>query len=87
MAIDQGLEDILDETIKALSDFDLAKLLVLEQRIAAIPLTRLSYPQDGSVPILSKKRQLEIILRNCETNLDALKRLHARNLRNQWAHQ
>jgi hypothetical protein len=28
---------------------------------------------------------LEIVLQNCQVNLDALTRLHARNMRKQWA--
>jgi hypothetical protein len=85
MAIDQGLANILDEAITALGDFDLAKLLALEQRIAAVSQSDVGYERDGIGLILSKKLQLEILLHNCQTNLDVLTRLHARNLRNQWA--
>jgi hypothetical protein len=85
MAIDQGLANILDEAIMALSDFNLAKLLALEQRIAAVSQCNVEYERDGIGLILSKKRQLEILLQNCQTNLDVLTRLHARNLRTQWA--
>jgi hypothetical protein len=85
MAIDQDLANILDEAIAALSDFDLTKLLALEQRIAAVSQGNVGYERDGIGLILSKKRQLEILLQNCQTNLDVLTRLHARSLRNQWA--
>jgi hypothetical protein len=85
MAIDQGLANILDEAIMALSDFNLAKLLALEQRIAAVSQGNVEYERDGIGLILSKKRQLEILLQNCQTNLDVLTHLHVRNLRNQWA--
>jgi hypothetical protein len=85
MAIDQALAEVLNETINALSSLDLAKLDALEQRIVLLAGSYPQYESDGSGLVLPKKRQLEIILQNCKANLDALTRLHARNMRNQWA--
>jgi hypothetical protein len=85
MVIDRALVDILEETADALSTLDLEKLNALEQRIVLIAESDTKFARDGIGLVLQKKRQLEIILQNCQINLDALNRLHARNMRNQWA--
>lgn len=85
MTINCALTDILDEASTALSDFDLGKLLILEQRIAVLAETDVRYESDDICLIRVKKRQLDILLQNTRTNLDTLTRLHARNTRNQWA--
>jgi len=82
---DQPVVDILDETVKALSNLDFAKLEALEQRIVTLAESDVRFERDDSGLLLLKKRQLEIILQNCQANLEALTRLHARNMRNQWA--
>ena len=85
MAIDQALVEVLDETVKALGKLDLSELQALEQRISVLAKDGAQY---GSVDIglaVSTRHQLEIILQNFQINLDALTRLHARNMRNQWA--
>jgi primosomal protein N'' len=84
MEIDQALADILDETVEALSNLDSAKLHVLTQRIAVFAEANMNHERDDIDLVLLKKRRLEIMLQNCQTNLDALTRLHARNMRNQW---
>ena len=85
MTINCALTDILDEASTALSDFDLGKLLILEQRIAVLAETDVRYESDDICLIRVKKRKLDILLQNTRTNLDTLTRLHARNTRNQWA--
>ena len=85
MMTDQPVVDILDETVKALSNLDFAKLEALEQRIVTLAESDVRFERDDSGLLLLKKRQLEIILQNCQANLEALTRLHARNMRNQWA--
>ena len=85
MAIDQTLVDILDETVEALSNLDLEKLNALEQQIVLLAESNVNFAKDSIGLVLPKKRQLEIVLQNCQVNLDALTRLHARNMRNQWA--
>jgi hypothetical protein len=85
MTINQALTEILDETVKALRDLDSDALEALEQRIDALAKATESYEPDNVGLTLAKKRLLEIVLQNCQVNLEALTRLHARNMRNQWA--
>jgi hypothetical protein len=85
MAIDQTLADILDETAEALSKLDLEKLNALEQRIVLLADSHADFAIERIGLVLPKKSQLQILLQNCQVNLDALTRLHARNMRNQWA--
>jgi hypothetical protein len=85
MAISRTLVDILEETAAALSTWNLEKLNALEQRIVLLAGSNTKFARDGLNEALERKRQLEIILKNCQINLDALNRLHARNMRNRWA--
>lgn len=85
MAINQALADILDETVAALSDLDSEALYALEQRIVVLADSDETFERDVVGVVLAKKRLLEIVLQNCQVNLDALTRLNARNMRNQWA--
>ena len=85
MPINQALADILDETVAALSDLDSDALGALEQRIVTLAESDETFERDAMGLILAKKRRLDIVLQNCQVNLDALTRLHARNMRNQWA--
>jgi hypothetical protein len=85
MPINQVLADILDETVAALSDLDSEALHALEQRIVMLSESAETFERDVVGVVLTKKQLLEIVLQNCQVNLDALTRLHARNMRNQWA--
>jgi hypothetical protein len=85
MAINQALADILDEAVVALRDLDSDALHALEQRIVTLAESSEKYERDDVGLVLAKKRLLEIVLQNCQVNLDALARLHARNMRKQWA--
>jgi hypothetical protein len=85
MTIDQSLIDILDQTIEALSKLDLEKLTALEQRIVSLEELNANLATESIGLVLPKKRQLQIFLQHCQVNLDALTRLHARSMRNQWA--
>jgi hypothetical protein len=85
MACEQSLAGVLDETAEALSHLDLIKLQGLEQRILLLAQSSARLETNGIDVLLSKRRRLEIILQNCKGNLDALRRLHARNARKQWA--
>jgi hypothetical protein len=85
MTIDQDLAEILDETVNALSSLDSVKLGVLEQRIVALSKSNPRYDRDTIGLVLPRKCQLEIILQNFQANLDALSRLHSRNMRIRWA--
>jgi hypothetical protein len=85
MPINQAFADILDETVAALSDLNLEALRALEQRTVMLAESAETFERDAVSVVLAKKRLLEIVLQNCRVNLDALTRLHARNMRNQWA--
>ena len=85
MTINQALTEILDETVKGLRDLDSDALEALEHRIVALAKSGEGYDRDDAGLILAKKRLLEIVLQNFQVNLDALTRLHSRNMRKQWA--
>jgi hypothetical protein len=85
MMRDQTLVDILDETVEALSRFDSTKLHHLERRIVMFAESQANHGELSVRLLLSKKQALEIMLQNCQINLGVLARLHARNMRNQWA--
>ena len=85
MTINQTLAEVLDETIKAVAILDPAKLQILEQQMVSLAKSNVKYDKDQIRIALLKKRQLEIILQSFQVNLDALTRLHVRNMRNQWA--
>jgi hypothetical protein len=85
MPADQTLANILDETIIALSNLDSDRLQILEKQIVVLSNSTLKYTTDHAGSILQKKQSLETFLQNCATNLGVLKRLHAKNMRNQWA--
>jgi len=85
MTINRAIADILDETVTALRDLDSDALHALKQQIVTLAESSEKFDPDHAGLILSKKRLLEIVLQNCQVNLDALTRLHARNMRNQWA--
>jgi hypothetical protein len=78
----QLLADILDETVKALTELDLASLHSLKRRITALADHGVLGDDIGLA--LPNKNLLEIVLRNCEANLKTLQHLHLRNTRNQW---
>ena len=85
MATNGALADILDKTVFALRDLDSDALDALKQQIVTLEASNEKFEPDDAGLILSKRRLLEIVLQNCQVNLDALTRLHARNMRKQWA--
>jgi primosomal protein N'' len=86
MALNQAVADVLDETIQALTFLDFNKLQVLEKRISALAKSDARCSKDSIHLIQTKKRLLKLILQSCEANLNALNRLHEKNMRDQWAH-
>ncbi len=86
MANDQTATDMLDETIRAITMLDLNRLKTLEEKISAMAQYSITCGKGGINTILAKKHLLDLILQNCESNLDILNRLHGRNTREQWAH-
>jgi hypothetical protein len=85
MSTSVALADILDQTVAAFRELDLDALEALEKQIVTLAEASARFELDEAGPILSKKRLLEFLLQNCQVNLDALTKLHARNLREQWA--
>ena len=85
MSTNVALADILDRTVAALRDLDSDALEALEKQIVAPAEAGARFELDDAGPTLSKKRLLEFLLQNCQVNLDALTKLHAKNLREQWA--
>ena len=85
MATNGALADILDKTVFALRDLDSDALDALKQQIVTLEASNEKFEPDDAGLILSKRRLLEIVLQNCQVNLDALTRLHAGNMRKQWA--
>jgi hypothetical protein len=85
MTASRTLADILDKTVTALRDLDSDALLALKQQIVTLEESSEKFEPDDAGLILSKRRLLEIVLQNCQVNLDALTRLHAGNMRKQWA--
>jgi hypothetical protein len=86
MPIDQAVADVLDATIQALTFMDFDRLHALERQISEFANSGAKCGEDSVNLILAKKRLLELVLQNFETNLKALNRLHGRNTRDQWAH-
>jgi hypothetical protein len=86
MGIDQAMSDVIDQTIQALTLHDLNKLQALERRVSEMAESNVAWNGDIHLSLLAKKRLLELILQNYKSNLDALSRLHRRNMRDQWAH-
>jgi ribosomal protein L16 Arg81 hydroxylase len=85
MTTNGALADILDKTVTALGDLDSDALDALKQQIVTLAESGEKFQHDDAGLVVSKRRLLEIVLQNCQVNLDALTRLHARNMRNQWA--
>jgi len=86
MTNDQAAADILDETIRAITVLDLNRLNTLEEKISAMAQYSITCSKGGINTILAKKHLLDLILQNCESNLETLNRLYGRNTREQWAH-
>ena len=86
MPIDQAVADVLDATIQALTFMDFDRLHALERQISELANSGDKCSEDSVNLILAKKRLLELVLQDFETNLKALNRLHGRNTRDQWAH-
>jgi hypothetical protein len=86
MANDQAAADILEETIRAITMLDLNQLKTLEEKISVMAQYSITCGKGGINTILAKKHLLDLILQNCESNLDILNRLHGRNTREQWVH-
>lgn len=89
MQTEQDVTEILDEAIRALTVLDLNRLEELETRISLMAnagMLRSSASPADIGKVSEKKRLLGMLLEHCRSNLDALQRLHAKNMEGQWAH-
>jgi hypothetical protein len=83
---DQAVAEALDETVQAITVLDLNRLKTLEEKISVLAQYSITWGKGGINAMLAKKHLLDLILRNCEANLDSLKQLNGRDTRDQWAH-
>lgn len=86
MATCRAVADALDETIRALAVLDLDTLQTMEERMMTLAQSTLVEDEVGIGSILAKKRVLELVLYQSESNLNALRRLYGRNMRDLWEH-
>jgi hypothetical protein len=84
MVIDQAVSDVLDETIQALTLMDLNRLQAIEKRAVELAKSGVIMSRNR-LNSISPKKNLLGLLQSCESNLDALNRLHGRNTRDQWS--
>jgi hypothetical protein len=85
MNSDEAIVAILNDTVIALSKFDFAKLQSLEREILNFVGSGIKFDEDCACLIMRQRYVLEILLKNCEVNLNTLKRLNSRDAGNQWA--
>jgi hypothetical protein len=87
MRIEQVLGEALDQTIHALAMLDLDALESIEQRLTTLAPSRRvgdEIDADCMVSLIARKCVLEQVLYHSELNLNALRRLHGRNMRDLW---
>jgi hypothetical protein len=86
MTTDHALVDLLDETITALAMMDAEKLEALGERVELLSQTNVVCGWDKGTKALAKKRVLEMLLVNSESNLRLLERLYERGATVRWQH-
>jgi hypothetical protein len=86
MTTDHVLVDLLDETIAALALMDAEKLETLGERVELLSQVNVVCGRDDGKNALAKKRVLEVLLENSESNLRLLERLYERGATVQWEH-
>jgi hypothetical protein len=86
MTTDRVLVDLLDETIAALAMMDAEKLEALGGRVELLSQANVICSRDNGKNALAKKRVLEILLENSESNLRLRERLYERGTTVQWEH-
>ena len=80
------LVDLLDETIAALALMSAEKLEALGERVELLSQVNAVCSRDNRKKALAKKRVLEILLENSESNLRLRERLYERGTTVQWEH-
>ena len=79
---EQSVAALLDETIAALSEFDLERLLSLEEKMLLLANSGIT---GGSIPSLVERQQiLGRLLEATQSNVAGLVRLHQRNGADAW---
>jgi hypothetical protein len=86
MTTDCALADLLDETIAALAMIDAEKLEALGERAELLSRVNVVYSRDKGIKALAKKRVLEMLLVNSESNLRLIERLYERGATVRWQH-
>ena len=86
MTTDHILADLLDKTIAALAVMDAEKLEALGERVELLSQVNVFCGRDNWTKALTRKRVLEILLENSESNLRLLERLYKRGTTVQWEH-
>lgn len=86
MTTGQAVEDVLDETLKALASLDLESLQAQEAQVAVLAQSDLILDGLSRASVLMKKRVLELVLHKSASNLNALNRLYGRDTRDSWGH-
>lgn len=83
---EQGLADLLDETIAALAMIDAEKLEELGERVELLSQISVICNKDKETKALAKKQVLEMLLVSSESNLRMLERLYERGVTVRWQH-
>ena len=81
----EAITSILDETVRALTRFDVAKLQSLDRQISEFAGVKIDFDRESANRLMQQRSLLRILLQNCKTNLDVLGRLHDRTARDPWA--
>ena len=86
MTTDHTLADLLDETIAALAKMDAERLEALGEKVELLSQVSVVCGRDKGMKALAKKRVLEMLLVNSESNLRLLERLYERGANVRWQH-
>jgi flagellar biosynthesis/type III secretory pathway chaperone len=79
---EQSVAALLDETIAALSEFDLERLLSLEEKTLLLTNSGIT---GGSIPSLVERQQILVrLLEATQSNIAGLARIHQRDGANAW---
>jgi hypothetical protein len=86
MTTDHVLADLRDETIAAFALMDAGKLEALGERVELLSQVNVVCGRDNGKKALTKRRVLEVVLENSESNLRLLERLYERGITVKWEH-
>ena len=80
----EAITSILDETVRALTGFDVAKLQSLDRQISEFAGVKIDTDRESANRLMQQRSLLRILLQNCKTNLNVLGSLHDRTARGSW---